>query len=45
VFLNAKIVGSEDILLLLVAHMVLNVKNVMVPIKLNIIGKWYGTIF
>jgi len=44
VFLNAKIVESEDILLLLVAHIVLNVKNVIVPIKLNITGKWYGTI-
>ena len=43
-FLNAKIVGSKNILLLLVTHMVLNVKNVIVPIKLNITGKWYSTI-
>jgi len=39
VFLNTQIVGSEDILLLLVAHMVLNVKNAIVLIKLNITGK------
>jgi len=44
VFLNAKIVGSENILLLLVAHMVLNIKNAIVPIKLNITRKWYGTV-
>ena len=43
-FLNAKIVGSEDILLLLVAYIVLNVKNAIVPIKLNITEKWYGVV-
>jgi len=44
VFLNTQIVGSEDILLLLVVHMVLNVKNAIVPRKLNITGKWYGAV-
>jgi len=44
VFLNIQIAESKDILLLLVAHMVLNVKNAIVPIKLNITGKWYGAI-
>jgi len=44
VFLNTQIAESEDILLLFVAHMVLNVKNAIVPIKLNITGKWYGVI-
>ena len=43
-FLNIQIAESKDILLLLVAHMVLNVKNAIVPIKLNITGKWYGAI-
>ena len=43
-FLNTQIVGSEDILLLLVVHIVLNIKNAIVSIKLNITGKQYGAV-
>ena len=43
-FLNIQIAESKDILLLLVAHIVLNVKNTIVSIKLNITGKWYGAV-
>ena len=45
-FLNTQIVGSEDIdiLLLLVVHMVLNIKNAIVSIKLNITAKQYGAV-
>ena len=43
-FLNTQIVGSEDILLFLVVHMVLNIKNAIVSIKLNITAKQYGAV-
>jgi len=44
VFLNARIAGSEKILLSPTVYMVLNTKSATVLIKSNIIGRWYNVV-
>jgi len=44
VFLNARIFGSENILLSPTVYMVLNTKSATVLIKSNIIERWYNVI-